>query len=125
MPVGTVTNTVSEPIPLKTLPEGFVIVRRMSYGEELQRSAIATKFTVGGSNTKDFGGEVDIQTEKLALWDFANLVVDHNITDEKERKLNFKNEADVRMLSSEIGKEIGDIIDDFNAVKETKEVKNS
>lgn len=124
MPVGTITNTVSDQILLKTLSDGYVVVRRMNYGEELQRSALATKITLGGVTGKDLGGEVDIQTEKLALWDFANLVVDHNITDANERKLDFRNEADVRALNSTIGKEIGEIIDNFNDAKNSEEVKN-
>ena len=126
MPVAVVTNNFSEKIMLTTLPEGYVVVRRMSYGEELERSQLATKFTMGASaGTKDFAGEMDIQTEKVALWDFAHLIVEHNLTDENETLLNFKNAKDVNRLDNVVGKEIGEIIDNFNAAKDSEEVKNS
>lgn len=126
MPVGTVVNVTSEKMMLKTLPEGYVIVRRMTYGEELMRSEIATKITMGGSSTdKNFNSMIDVQTAKIALWDFAHLIVEHNIEDETGRTLDFRREDDVNRLDARIGKEIGEIIDEFNAVKDTEEVKNS
>jgi hypothetical protein len=128
MPSAVVVNGISDKVLLKTLPpDGFVVVRRMTYGEELARSGKATKLLVGGDgkNKADFQGEVDIQTEALALWDFANLVVEHNCEDIDGRTLNFKNVNDVKKLDSRIGKEIGEIIDAFNTVEETEEVKNS
>lgn len=132
MPRAVVINSLSDKIPLITLPpDGYVIVRRMTYGEDLARSAKATKILMGspdanGKQSKDnFQGEIDIQTEALALWDFANLIVEHNCEDVDGRVLNFKSVADVKKLDKNIGQEIGKIIDDFNAVEETEEVKNS
>jgi len=131
MPSAVVTNNISDKMPLKTLPpDGFVIVRRMTYGEDLARQAKATKLLVGASdgnskNKDNFSGEIDIQTEALALWDFANLIVDHNCEDTDGRKLNFKNVADVKKLDARVGKEIGEIIDSFNDAENTDEVKNS
>lgn len=129
MPIAVVVDNVSDKMPLKTLPpDGYVIVRRMTYGESLSRSAKATKLLVGGSDSKnkdDFKGEIDIQTEELAYWDFANLIVEHNCQDVDGRVLNFKNISDVKKLGSAIGEEIGEIIDKFNEVEDTEEVKNS
>lgn len=125
MPVAVVVNTQSDKIDLKSLPGGYVIVRRMNYGEELTRSAMGTKLIVGGTAGKDMSGELDIQTDKIAIWDFAHLVVEHNLTDANDRPLNFKSEADVRMLSGAIGKEIGELIDSFNSAETSDEVKNS
>lgn len=128
MPIAVVVDNVSDKILLKTLPpDGYVIVRRMTYGESLSRSAKATKLLVGGGETKgkDFQGEIDIQTEALALWDFANLIVEHNCQDVDGRTLNFKNIVDVKKLSSVVGEEIGKAIDDFNEIEESEEVKNS
>jgi len=125
MPVGTITNTTSDKLALNTAPpDGYVIVRRMTYGEEMHRSSLAARFLMGGTSSKDFTGELDIQSEKVTLWDFANLVVEHNITDASGRVLNFKNEQDVRSLDVRVGKEIGQYIDDFNATENTDEVKN-
>lgn len=128
MPVGTVLVTTKR-FDLKSCPEGYVIVRRMNYGEELQRTEMATKFTLGGAGAsvdKDsFSGALDINTTAVALWDFANLIIDHNITDEQDKLLNFKNPGDVKRLDSTIGKEIGEAIDEWNAAKETEDTKNS
>lgn len=131
MPVAVITDDISEKIPLKSLPpDGYVVVRRMSYGESLAREAKATKLLVAGSEGKGSNktapqAEVDIQTEALALWDFANLVVEHNCEDKDGRTLNFKNVADVKKLNGAVGREIGKIIDEYNDVEETDEIKNS
>ena len=127
MPIAVVTNTTSDPMPLLTAPpDGFVIVRRMNYGEELKRSGMAAKLLMNANkDTKDFQGEIDMQTEEVAYWDFANLIVEHNLQDATGRLLNFKNRADVNMLSGAVGKEVGQIIDDFNAVKDSDDIKNS
>lgn len=132
MPVGTVMVSTKR-FDLTTLPEGYVVVRRMNYGEELDRSGMATTFKVGSTGTNNaankdqFQGQLDIDTKKVTLWDFANLIVDHNITDDNERLLNFKNPADVAALHPIIGKEIGDCIDNWQAaaLEKEDEVKNS
>lgn len=125
MPVGVFTNKTDR-FELKTLPEGYVVVRRMNYGESLVRQNMASKiYMEQGATSKDMRGEVDIQTVKIAHWDFANLVVEHNVTDENDRPLNFKNAADVNRLDGPVGDEIGKIIDDYNRPPETdEEVKN-
>jgi len=126
MPVAVVTNTVSEKIDLLSLPGAYVIVRRMNYGEELKRSNMATKFLMSSDkNAKDVQGEIDMQTEEVAYWDFANLVVEHNLTDANDVPLNFKSRQHVAMLDGSIGREVGTIIDAFNGVKDSEEVKNS
>jgi hypothetical protein len=129
MPVAVVVENISDKITLKTLPpDGYVVVRRMTYGETLARESKATKILVEGSDKNSKTGpqaEVDIQTEALAYWDFANLVVEHNCQDIDGRVLNFKNIADVTKLSGVVGREIGQIIDAYNDVEETEEVKNS
>lgn len=129
MPVGVVLVSTKR-YELKTLPEAYVVVRRMNYGEELDRTGMATKFKMGaaGEGSKDaFQGELDINTKEVALWDFSNLIVDHNITDENEKILNFKDPNSVKKLASNIGKEIGECIDAWqtDVVKDTTEVKNS
>jgi len=130
MPVGVVLISTNK-VELTLLPGGYVTVRRMNYGEELDRTGLATKFKMGSTKTENakdsFAGELDINTKEIALWDFANLIVDHNITDENERLLNFKNPADVARLHPLVGKEIGEAIDAWQsqALETSDEVKNS
>jgi len=130
MPIAVITDDTSDKMPLKTLPpDGYVVVRRMSYGESLAREGKATKLLVAGGEGKNSKSnpqaEVDIQTEALAYWDFANLIVEHNCQDKDGRLLNFKNMNDVKRLPANIGREIGEIIDKFNNVEETEDIKNS
>lgn len=126
MPVAVVTNTVSEKMPLSSLPGAYVVVRRMNYGEELKRSNMATKFLMSSDkNAKDVQGEINMQTEEVAYWDFANLIVEHNLTDAQDVPLNFKNRAHVSTLDGSVGREVGEIIDAFNGVKDSEEIKNS
>jgi hypothetical protein len=125
MPVAVVTNALSDKKPLTSLPEGYVIVRRMNYGEKLLRSNMAAKFLMGGTSKDDVQGELSMQTEEVAYWDFANLVVEHNLEDTDGRVLNFKIKADVKKLDGAIGDEIGRIIDEFQEPEKTEEVKNS
>lgn len=127
MPVAVVTNILSEKKDLASCPGGYVIVRRMNYGEKLYRSNIATRMLMSTDKaSKDtFQGELDMQTEEVAYWEFANLVVEHNLTDDNEKPLNFKNRADVKRLDGSVGDEIGKIIDEWNNAEETEEVKNS
>lgn len=126
MPVAVVANTTQR-FDLESLPEGYVVIRRMTYGESLKRQGISTRFLVSGNTggSKEFSGELDIQSEAIAMWDFANLVVEHNLTDVDERPLDFKKASDVAKLDGPIGDEIGKLIDTFNSVKESEEVKNS
>lgn len=126
MPVAVIVNALSDKKDLKSCPGGFVIVRRMNYGEKLYRNNIATRMLMSANkDSKDFQGELDMQTEEVAYWEFANLIVEHNLTDEKEQPLNFKNRDHVRRLAGPVGDEIGQIIDEWNAAEETEEVKNS
>lgn len=128
MPVAVVTISTKR-FELKSLPEGYVVVRRMNYGERLLRAQQATRFLMGGDSrdNKSFQGELDIQTSETALWDFAHLVVEHNLQDENEQLLNFKLKQHVQKLDSAIGEEIGQYIDEWNDVEpeSNEEVKNS
>lgn len=124
MPIAVVLTT-EQKFELETLPEAYVIVRRMNYGESLRRQGMLTKFNISASGgSKDFSGQLDLQQEAVTMWDFSNLVVDHNLTDENDKPLNFKNVNDVKRLDGVIGNEIGKIIDDFNNPESSEEVKN-
>jgi hypothetical protein len=125
MPVAVITEP-SERRDLKTLPEGFVVVKRMTYGQHLYRRTISTKFLMmDEKKTQGAIGEVKTMEEAVAFWEFANLVEDHNLTDEQGRKLNFMDPNDVKRISSKIGDEINTIIDELNNFKDEVEQGNS
>lgn len=100
---------------LKSLPEGYVVIREMSYGERLSRSNLMGAMKVLKDNKSDFAGEIAMQTEQMAYWDFANLIQEHNLEDADGRLLNFKNAADVKKLNPRVGDEVGALIDKWNS----------
>jgi hypothetical protein len=128
MPVAVSIADNTNRYELKTAPpDGYVVVKRMTYGEYLKRSGMGTKLKVSGSTTgsrDNFGGEVDIDTEAIALWDFANCVVEHNLTDSNGALLDFKKAYDVRRLDPRIGAEVGEYIDEMNNFESDESIKN-
>lgn len=120
MPVGTVAKN-TERYELKTLAEAYVVIRRMSYGEKLDRQDDMVSLSM---KDKDAGMSIGVMGKRMALKDFGNLVVEHNITDEKERILNFKDAKDVVALDPRVGDEISQYIDEINTFEESADIKN-
>lgn len=126
MPVAVVVKS-EERKELKSLPEGFVTIRRMTFGESLVRKDMMASVAMQmGEKQKqeDMRIQMDILSRKTTLWEFANLIIDHNLTDEKDRKLDFKNEKDVDMLVGAVGDEIQFHINTLNSFEEDATVKN-
>lgn len=120
MPVGTVARN-TERFDLKTLEGAYIVVRRMTYGEKLERQDALFQMRTG----KEIEGlEVNMLHKNAALRDFGRLIIEHNITDENDRVLNFKDAKDVYALDPRIGDEIGHLIDSINAFEETEDTKN-
>lgn len=94
-------------------PDGFVLLREMSYGERMVRNAQQGKMKLLKKNSEHLG-EVEMALAALAKWDLANLVVDHNLEDESGVKLDLSSDRDLKKLSSRIGEEIGKYIDEMN-----------
>jgi hypothetical protein len=127
MAVAVVTQQ-TEKCELKSAPpDGYVVIRRMNYGESLQRKDMMASIAMsmdskkGSSETKM---QMDLLQEKTSLWEFSKLIVDHNLTDDKERKLDFSNPAHVRAIVGRIGDEIQMHIDRINSFEDTEETKN-
>lgn len=120
MPRATVTVAMQE-FDLKTVPGGTVTVRRMTYGEKLQRQDELMSLSAI-KDGDDMSLNMQMLNKKAALADFKNLVVSHNLTDEDDRPLNFANAADVMRLDPRVGDEIGELIDKINAYE--GELKN-
>jgi hypothetical protein len=126
MAVATVVTT-SDRFELTTAPpDGYVVIRRMTWGEKLKRQGMMTNFRmdVGGNKKDDMAMDVNLFKEKVSLWEFSNLVLEHNLTDDKLVALNFKNPVDVERLGPLVGEEIQKRIDEINSFEESEEVKN-
>src|ERR1043166_6456195 len=115
MPNATVSNNNTDRFELKTLEGAFVVIRRMTFGEKLARQDEI--FSMHASmESKQL--EMNMLNKKAALKDFGNLVIDHNLTDENDRKLNFANPQDVLMLDPRVGDEISGYIDQLNSFED-------
>jgi hypothetical protein len=114
MPIAVVVSEAHRE-ELKSLEGAYVVIREMTYGERIQRQSLTGAMKVLKDVKSDYAGELSLETQKLTLWDFANLITEHNLQDTDERLLNFKNEADVKKLGSRVGEEVGVLIDKWNS----------
>jgi hypothetical protein len=120
MPVAVVTEELHRE-ELKSLPGAYVVIREMTYGERLNRTSLSGAMKVLKDQKSDYAGEISMETQRIAIWDFAHLIVEHNLQDRDERTLNFKNEADIRKLSAQVGDEVGQLIDKWNSFEDVEE----
>lgn len=127
MPVGVVVDETKR-YELKSLAGAYVVIRRMNYGESLKRKDMMASIAMemGDRKNKDESTKLhmDLLQEKTSLWEFAKLIVDHNITDEKDVPLNFSNAEHVKRLVGRVGDEIQMYINELNSFEEDETVKN-
>jgi hypothetical protein len=121
MPVAVITTEPTRK-ELKSLPGAYVVIREMTYGEKIYRSGMTGAMKLLKENKQtDYVGEVSMETQRITLWDFANLVMEHNLQDTDGRTLNFKNESDTKKLTAKIGDEVGTYIDEINSFADIDE----
>lgn len=116
MPNATVDTAETESKDLNTCPGGFVVLRRMSYGEKLHRQGLAMNMKIGAGSGKGkgFEGEMALANDKVTLYEFSVCIVDHNLEDKEGRKLNLTTIQDIKSLHPKIGDEINQLIEDMN-----------
>lgn len=123
MPVAVV---VLEPVhkDLKSCPpDGYVKIKRMTFGEKQQRRSFNSKMTMKAQKgSKDVNTEVEMFNTQAELFDFKVAIVDHNLQDVDGRPLNFTNPEDVKKLDGRIAEEIGKYIDEINNFEDEEEV---
>jgi hypothetical protein len=110
-----IATTQTEHYNLKTLEGGFVVLRKLSYGEVLQRRSM-TKMVMEGQGKKDARAEIDMMNRRATEFDFQRCIADHNLfaDDAETRKLNLGNRTDLEMLDPQVGQEIEQLIDKLN-----------
>jgi hypothetical protein len=114
MPRATVSMEPKR-IDLKSLPGGWIELRRMSYGERLHRQDLAMAMSMeADSKTKTTSLDIQATQTAVAQYELATAVVDHNLEDDTGRKLDFRNKTDFANLDGRIGEEIGDHIDEMH-----------
>jgi hypothetical protein len=108
MPKATISSTPVRK-DLKTLEGGFVSLRQLSYGEWLKRQDIALAMAISdGENGKAEGVMKSAQGE-VAKFEFANVIVDHNLEGDGDTKLDFKANG-LQQLDPRVGAEIAKLI---------------
>jgi hypothetical protein len=131
MPRATVNIEDTKRVELKTAPpDGYVVLRRMSYGQIIQRREMATQMRVtsGSSNGKrggGFEGEMNMINERVQRYEFQKCIIDHNLEDEKGRKLNFENPSDFTILDPRVGQEIEHHISQMNNFDEDSDTSET
>jgi hypothetical protein len=107
---------------LKSLEDGFVVIRRMNQGEKMQRQGKMSGMKVTGSRkSRDFQGELELANQRVTEFEFATCVVEHNLEDEDGRPLNLASTVDLAKLDGKVGEEISTYIDKLNQFTEDDE----
>jgi len=114
MPNATSSSSKTEHFDLKTLPDGFVDLRKMTYGEMLRRRDIGSTMRAGQGRGRKAGIEFDTDSLEIQHYEFSRCIVDHNLEDESGKLLNFKNTADIVKLDPQIASEIESLIFEMN-----------
>lgn len=130
--VRATVNLAPEKHNLKSVEGGFVTLKRLTYGQKVERQEMALenvmKADQGGGNRKQRRSgrgqaenvEMTMKTmhRAVTLFDFKNCIVDHNLENENGQKLNFQDPNSLNILDPKIGEEINQLIDDMNNFEE-------
>jgi hypothetical protein len=119
MPKATANAKDTHRLDLKTLEGGYIIARRLTYGEKQRRMQIAAGQSIE-TNARNNGRadrvDVVIHNFDIQFYDFSKCIVEHNLTkdDADTQLINFKSIADFEILDDKIGAEIETFLDSIN-----------
>jgi hypothetical protein len=115
MPRAIVNTEDTTRYDLKSLPEGYVVLRRLTYGQYLQRREMAARMQFSGKpGSQDVQGELAAASRKVVEFEFSNCIVEHNLEDNDGKTLDFKQPWAVHAIDPRVGEEIGSRIDEMN-----------
>lgn len=103
-------------VDLKTCPpDGFVELRRMTFGELMTSQDMAYQVQMKAGEDAD-NPEMGVTMSRIAImeYQFQKCVMRHNLEDDKGRVLDFRKAPDVHLLDANIGQEISGAIDDMH-----------
>lgn len=116
----TVSNQ-TQAFDLKSCDGGKIVLRRMTYGQKLERIELATQQVIKAETDRrgrpsNAGAEMDVKMLQRAVaeYEFSRCIVDHNLEDEEGNKLNFGNPNTLNVLDPRVGDEISQLIEDMN-----------
>lgn len=108
-----VASLESKRYDLKSLPGGWVELRKLAYGEVIARRELST--VMSSDMTRDNREmKMGLNLRAVALYELEHCVIDHNLEDENGEKLNLTNAEHVMKLDPKVAQEIEGIIFDMN-----------
>jgi len=114
MPKATASK-VGKRFDLKELPEGYVVLRKLNYGEMLARRNLGMGVTAPFKRDSDsIDLQLDLSQEEVRVYEFTNMIIDHNLEDEEGRKLNMMDRNDINKLDPKVALEIEGYITGLN-----------
>lgn len=99
---------------LRTCPGGFIKLRRMTYGELMTSQDMAYQVSMKAADMNNPEVGLDVSRAAVTEYQFKTCILDHNLEDDKGRKLDFRSSQDIHLLDSNIGQEIQNHIDDLH-----------
>ncbi len=124
MPVAIRSND-TEKYDLKTLAGAYVVLRKMDYGQILERRSLTKLTFASQGKSKNVEGEIAMMDRKINLFEYRNCVVEHNLERVEGQLLNLSNAADVEALDPQVGQEIEKLIEDMNNFEGDEDEGNS
>jgi urease gamma subunit len=122
VPRATVNLDDTEEIKLKSLPDGIVTLRRMSYGQKLTRQEQAVKMSMEQEKGKRSGKmNMDMLQHAATVFDFRACIVSHNLEDAAGQLLNLTQVQVIDSLDPRVGEEIAENINRMNNFEEDLE----
>lgn len=119
MPRATVDVNETTRHDLKSCPGGYVVLRRLSYGEYLQRREMVGRMRFTGKKLDE--AEMVAANKIVTAFEFKNCIVEHNLEDDNGQLLDFRSDISLRRLDPRIGEEIGNLIDAMHAPPDDEE----
>lgn len=134
MPIATVDPATTVRVDLESCEGGYVELRPLPYGKKLERRDKQAKMFMRSRPTQQGKGrmasnddavmEFETANEWAVQFDFAYCVVDHNLTDKNEQKLDFTNAMIFKTLDPRIGTEIEYAIADLNELEDEEDMED-
>lgn len=121
MPVAEVSIDEVERLELKSIPGAWVDLRRMTYGQMVQRRALTKLSVLNGGKNRSVVGEMAMASKEVTVFEFAHCIVDHNLEKKDGSKFNLSSEVDFDRLHPKVGQEIESKIAEMNNFEEGDE----
>lgn len=113
-----VVDITPERKELRSCPGGWVDLKRMAYGDWLHRTDISMQMQIEMEEKRQKNGaakgSIAMQNAAVTSYEFSQCIVDHNLEDANDRKLDFTKPSALKVLDPKIGNEIGAFINEMH-----------